>query len=128
MSLFPFIHSFVRFSRLMISPGVFFIFLKFWFSGLLGGVKVQKTDQKWQTIVHSISQEAYMIWCHLWHTSVKWWYLQTVFPFFQNVWFFWLLGGWKDKKWPKMTKKLCRSCFISQEPYIIWLLIYGTLL
>ena len=38
-----------------------------------------------------------------------------------KFWFFGLLGGWKGKKWAKMTKKFCLSRSISQEPYIIWL-------
>ena len=33
----------------------------------------------------------------------------------------WSVVGWKGKEWPKMIKKkLCLSCLISQEPYIIW--------
>ena len=59
-----------------------------------------------------------------WYTCVKWWYLQVRFSFF---WYFHFSGcqarrwgGWKGKKWPKMTKKNCLLHFISQEPYIIW--------
>ena len=36
--------------KMIISSGVFFIFLKFWFSGLLGGKRV-KNCQKWQKIL-----------------------------------------------------------------------------
>ena len=36
--------------KMIISLGVFFIFLKFWFSGLLGGKRV-KNCQKWQKIL-----------------------------------------------------------------------------
>ena len=50
-----------------------------------------------------------------WYTCVKWWYLQAYFQFFK-IWFF----GLKGKKRSKMTKN-CPSCFISQEPYIIWM-------
>ena len=43
-----------------------------------------------------------------------------------KFWFSRLWGGWKGKKWPKMTKN--SACLIpylrSEEPYIIWL-IFG---
>ena len=54
----------VHMSKIIISPGVFFIFSKFWFFGLLGGVKMQKKVQndKKVCLPHSISQEPYIIW------------------------------------------------------------------
>ena len=137
-----------------ISTGTFFIFLKFWFLGLLWGrvknspkwkVKITsvtgtikhmimifgivlqnddisshffhffkilifwvvkrgkrtKNGPKWERILlHSISWKPYIIWLyiiisctpylrtltydgHLWYMSVKWWYLQAFFSFFQ---------------------------------------------
>ena len=56
--------------KMIISSGVFFIFLKFWFSGLLGGKRV-KNCQKWQKILllNSMSQETYIIW--LWFVVHK---------------------------------------------------------
>ena len=50
--------------------------------------------------------------CHLWYTYVKWWYLQLFFSFFSKLWFF-MLGGSKGKKWPKMTKN-----YVCHIPYI----------
>ena len=44
-----------------------------------------------------------------------------IFFFFFSFLFFRLLGRWKGKTWPKMTKKFCLVRFISQELYIIWL-------
>ena len=48
----------------MTSPDAFFIFWKFWFSGLLGReCKRAKNGPKWQIILsHSLSQELYLIW------------------------------------------------------------------
>ena len=43
-----------------------------------------------------------------------------VFFIFSKFWYFRLLGVSKGKKRPKITKRLCLSCLISQEPYIIW--------
>ena len=74
---------------MMISPGVFFIFSKFWFSGLLGGREGGKRD-------HAKYD------CHLWWAKVQLLYLQVFF--FSKFCFFGLVGGSKDKKWPKMTK------------------------
>ena len=47
--------------------------------------------------------------------------ISRVFYIFPKFWFLWSVVGWKGKEWPKMIKKkLCLSCLISQEPYIIW--------
>ena len=56
-----------------------------------------------------------------WSACVKWWHLQAFFSFFQNFDFFKLLVGVKGQKMVQNDKKFCPSCFISQEPYIIWL-------
>ena len=43
--------------------------------------------------------------CHLWYTSVKWWYLQILFFFHSfKILIFWVAGRVKGQKWPKMTK------------------------
>ena len=53
----------IHLCKMIISPGVFFIFPKFRFSGLLGDTRA-KNSAKWQKclFIHSISQEPYMIW------------------------------------------------------------------
>ena len=52
--------------------------------------------------------------CHLWYTSVKWWYLQILFFFIlSKFWFFGLLGGSKGKNGPKWQKTLSIAPYIS---------------
>ena len=94
--------------EMMISPGLFFTFLKFWFfwavraGGGGGGKRAKNFKIK----------------------NKKWWYIHVFFSFFFfffSFLFFRLLGRWKGKTWPKMTKKFCLVRFISQELYIIWL-------
>ena len=112
----------VHLCKMIIFPRVFFFFSKFWFSGLLKGVKGQKIVQSVKNSVccapylrdHTLYDH------HLWFASVKWWYLQAFFSCFSKFWFFRFLGGSKGKKWPNMTKKIVRHTFISQEPYIMW--------
>ena len=40
---------------------------------------------------------------------------------FSKLWYFGLLGGAKGQKIVQNDKKICLSCSIFQEPYIIWL-------
>ena len=55
---------------------------------------------------------------NFWYTCGKWWWF---FFFFSKFWFLRLLVGYKCKKWSKIwTNSL--SCFIFQEPDIIWFL------
>ena len=49
-----------------------------------------------------------------WYAYVKWWCLQVFFHFFKIL-IFWV----RVKNNPKWRKIL--SCYLSQEPYIIWL-------
>ena len=56
---------------------------------------------------------------HLWHTSLKWWYLQVFFYFFQIL-IFQVVSQVKSEKLTQNDKKFCLSCSMSQEPYIIW--------
>ena len=56
---------------------------------------------------------------HLWHTSLKWWYLQVFFYFFQIL-IFQVVSRVKSEKLTQNDKKFCLSCSMSQEPYIIW--------
>ena len=69
----------------------------------------------------SISQEPYIIWLSFVVHMCKMIISLGVFFIFSKYLFFVLLGGLKGKKWSKMTKKICLSGSISQEPYIIWL-------
>ena len=61
--------------------------------------------------------------CHLWYKCVKWYYLQ-VFCFSPLKFeFYRLSGGWKSKKWRKMTNFLAVAPCIA-KPYMVF--IYGT--
>ena len=61
--------------KIIISLGIFSIFSKFWFFGLLGGwgVKGQKMVQNNKKFCQSCSifQEPYIYDCHFWYTCVK---------------------------------------------------------
>ena len=81
----------------IISPGIFHIISKFWFSGsLVGGgwgvgVKGQKMAKNDKTLCpsHSISQEPYIIWCKMMISPAN-------FSIFQNFdfWGFWFSNFW----------------------------------
>ena len=99
----------VHFCEMTISPGIFFIFSKFWFSGFLGwvGVNEQKMvqNEKKFCLLHSISQESYTIpfpfIVHLGKIiSPCFFYISSKF------WFSGLLGRHKGKKQSKMRKKI----------------------
>ena len=115
--------------KMMISPGVFFIFSKFWFFGLLKGgwgvgrgVKGQKmvqNDKKF-CLMCSISQESYIISYLFMVLMCKMIISLGVFFIFSKFWFSELLGG-KGQKLAHNDKKLCLLRLIFQEPYIIWL-------
>ena len=53
--------------------------------------------------------------CDFWYIYVKWWHLQMIFSFFQN-----LVRGLNGKKMAQNDKN-CLSHSVSQEPYLIWL-------
>ena len=97
----------------------FFKILIFW---VVSGVKGQKMAQneKKLCLLRSISQEPYIIWSSFVVCKCKMIISSGVFlKFFQNFEF----SGFrrfKGQKMAKNDKKLCLSCLISQEPYIIW--------
>ena len=107
-----FIYAFMV--QMIIYPEFFIIIIiiiflsKFWFSWFLGGgeSKGQKIVHKKSCPLHLKSKEPYIIWCHLWYTSVTWWYLQA---FFFKI----LIFQKKGKKWSKMRKD-----FACWTPYI----------
>ena len=67
-----------------ISPGVFFIFSKFWFFGLVGwkGKKWSKVTKNY-VFCASFLRNHKSCDCHLWYTCVKWWNLLEFFHFFK---------------------------------------------
>ena len=99
--------------KMIISPGIFFIFSKFWFFGLLGGSK----GRKWSKITKKcpsciFSQEPYII-------CLKGQYLQICLHFFQIL-IFGVNSGVKGQKMTQSDKKWCLLHSISQGAYIIW--------
>ena len=54
-----------------------------------------------------------------WWACVKWWYLLAFFSFFKIL-KFQIVGSVKGQKMAQNEKKVCLSCFISQESFIIW--------
>ena len=71
----------------MTSTDAFFVFSKFWFSGLLGWREGGKRVQKLSKMTKQICLTLYLrnctsYDCGFWHTCVKWWYLQHFFFFF----------------------------------------------
>ena len=54
---------------------------------------------------HFISQEPYIIWLSFVVHKGKMMVSSGFFIIFSKFWFFRLLVGYKEKKWPKMTKK-----------------------
>ena len=110
--------------KMMLSPGVFFIFSKSWFSGLLGGGgKGQKNDPKWEKfcLSRSISQEPYIIWFSFMVLMFKMIISPRVLFSFSKLDF---PGCYrvKGQKMAQNDKKFYLSHLLSQAPYIVWLL------
>ena len=82
-------------------------------------VKVQKVSQneKWQ--LHplcAISQEQYSIWSSFLVHLCKMMMSLDIVSVFSKFWFFRLLGGWKGKKWSKMTKNsVCHAQYLGNH-------------
>ena len=108
----------VHLCKMMISPGVSFIFSKFWFSWLLGGRSVK--GKKWSKMRKN------SVYCAPYlrnHTSYDfhWWYSgENDNAKISKFWFFGLLGGSKAKIAQNENKLFPLHC-ISLEPFIIWL-------
>ena len=116
MSLFPSIHLshtisqeqlysiwswfWVHTCKVMIPPGVCFIFSKFWFFLSCCGGKRVKNSPEWKIITsvtchlsHAIFQEQYSIWSWFFVHLCK----MMIFPcIFLKFWFFGLLGGGRE--------------------------------
>ena len=98
----------VHMCKMIISPGLVFIFSKFSFFKLSGGYK----DKNWSKMTkNSVCCTPYLrnctsYDCHLWYTFVKWSYPQVFFHFFKIL-IFWVHRGWGEecKKQSRMTKK-----------------------
>ena len=101
--------------KMVISPGVFSFFQNFDFFDCQRD-KRAKNGPKWQKILSvtcSISQEPYLIWLSFMVHMCKVIISPGDYFIFSKFWFFRLLGGWKCKKWSKMTKNaVCHTSYI----------------
>ena len=101
----------VHMCKVMTSQNVFFSVLKFSFSWLLGWFK----GKKWPKMTkNSVCLTPYLrnctsYDCGFWYTSVKWWYLQLSFIFFQNSDF---LEGKRAKNDPWLPISVCRTLYL----------------
>ena len=97
----------------------YYTFLKFWFFGLLRGVKGQKmvqNDKKFCPL-HSIFQEP----CVIWLSPVLNDNVSMYFFHFFKILIFWFFRKVKGQKMIQNDKKFCPLHSISHKPYIIWL-------
>ena len=80
--------------KIMTSLDVFFIFSKFWFSGLLKEMEGGAISQKWSKMTVSLcisgSQELYFIWLWFLVHIYKMMISPVIFFIFSKFWFFWV--------------------------------------
>ena len=100
--------------KMIISPGILFIFSKFWFFGLLGGKRV-KNGPKWQKnlsvvldISGTIHHMSVIYGTHVQNDNIS----RYCFHFFKIL-TFWVHRGLKEQKMSRMTKDYV--CF---SPYL----------
>ena len=108
--------------KMIISPGVFFSFWKFWFFRFSGGWKCKKLCKMTKSFVchapylsNHTSYDCHMV--HLCKVIIS----PGFFFIFFKILIFQVVKGVKGQKMVQNDKKLCPSGFISQELYIIWL-------
>ena len=114
---------FVHLCKMIISPGVFFIFFfsfHFDFLGSYGG-KRAKNSPNWKNIVsfalHISGIMHHIIVIHstlVWNNDIS----RQFFQFFKML-IFWVVGGVKGPNIVQNEEKLYLLCSISQETYII---------
>ena len=130
----------VHICEVIISPGIFFIFWKLWFLGLLiKGQKVVQNDKKLclsgstrkskmtKNSVHCTpdlrKHTSYD--CDFRYTCVKWWHLQILSSFFQSFDFSLLLGGKRAKNGWKRQILYALLCISGTILYMI--MVFNTL-
>ena len=114
--------------KMIISPGVFFFYLlQFWFSRSSGGWKCKT----WPKITKNLVCCTLYFWnhisydLHLWYTYIYKRIISPVifFHFFQIL-IFGIMGIWKGKKWPKITKHfVCLTSYLRNHisyDYDLW--------
>ena len=108
---------------MMTSPGIFLIFPKLWFFQVVSGGKRAKNGPEWQKILSlmlhisgTIHHMIVIFGTHVWNDNIS----RCCFHFFKIL-IFRVVRGVKRAKMVQNEKIFCLSCFISQEPCIIWL-------
>ena len=91
----------------MISPGVFFIFSKFWFSKLLGGTRAKNGPKLPKILSHLVSQELYLIYCGFWYTCKMMISPAMFFQWFSGFVFQSLLINAKKEFWGLPHLNMC---------------------
>ena len=109
--------------KMMISPGAFFIFSKFWFFGLLGWSKVKKWPRMTKNSIHHAlclnNHTSYDI-----HTYKR--IMQPILLIFFQILIFSVNGGVKGQKMAQMTKTfVCDASYLMNQ--ISYIVIYGKL-
>ena len=102
----------------------FFKILIFWVVRWLKRQKMVWNDKKF-CLLHSISQEPYIIWLSFMVHMCKMIISPDCFFIFSKFWFFWLLEGNSAKNGPKWQKILSTALHISGTIYQVTV-IYGT--
>ena len=101
----------------------FSVFWNFYFLGCLGGKRL-KNSPKWKITIRSVCQQfdqSHISYdCHLWYTSVKWYYLQAL----KNLIFRVVRRVKVQKKGPKWQKTFSFALYISGTIHHM-ILIYG---
>ena len=112
----------VNLCEIMTFRGIFFIFSKFWFSGLLQGWKGKRWSKMRKNYVcHVPYLKKHTYDFHLWYTYMCKMITSTgIFFIFLKILIFWVVRGVKGQKVVQNKKKLYLTCYISQETYIIW--------
>ena len=111
--------------KMIISPGIYFIFLKkliFWVVQRVKG-QGQKIAQNGKRfcLLHLIFLESYIIWSSLMVHMCKRIIYPSIFFIFKKFWFSGSLGGGKSTKNTPKCWKFCLSHSVPQAPCIIWL-------
>ena len=120
----------VHLCKMMIPQESFFHFFKILILWVVrvgeGGEKGQKRVQNEKNfcLLHSISQESYIIWSSFVAHKCKIIIFSGNFFIFSKFWSFGLLGGLKGNKWPKITKNFVLCIYISGTIHHR-ILIYG---
>ena len=101
----------VHFCKMIIFPRVFFFFSKFWFCGLLKGVRGQKIVQSVKKfyLLRFISQGPYIIWLSFVVRKCKMMISPGVFFMFSKILIFQIFRRVKGEKMAQHDKKNCPS-------------------